>query len=129
MKKAVLLFALSFVLVNFLSAQNDCTGNTTKAKKDNPAYSYEANHTGSTDCSKPDKTPDYYKSDEFAHIVVKKAGTKPVESWGFVVPNPNMSVGGIPFSRDQGDLFSASGSRYCCAPPPEYPRYNPAKAH
>ena len=28
MKKAVLLFALPFVFVAFLSAQNDCTGNS-----------------------------------------------------------------------------------------------------
>lgn len=132
MKKTVLLFAISFVLVAFLSAQNDCSenSNTQKAKKETPANYHDANQTNSTKCSKSVESEDLERMDGFTFLLVKDPGTKPVDSWGFVVPGSEMSMGNVSYKKSQGDLYSASGSRLCCSPPPpDYPRYNPAKKH
>lgn len=129
MKKTVLLFALSFVLVAFLNAQNDCTGNTNnnKVKKEVSVNHGKINQTGPSDCSKPD---DFYRSGGFASLLVKDPGTKPVVTLGSVVPSPDMNIHPIFLRYDQGDRYGASGTRLCCSPPPpEYPRYNPAKDH
>lgn len=128
MKKALLLFTLSFVLVTFLSAQNDCTGNSNKVKKETPVTHHDANQSNSAKCSKSVDREDIERMDGFDFLLVKDPGTKPVESWGFVVPGPEMSIGNVNYQKAQGDLYSTSGSRLCCSPPPpDYPRYNPAK--
>ena len=132
MKKAVLLFALSFVLVAFLSAQNDCTGNSNvqKANKETPVNYHDTNQANTTKCSKSADNSELESMDGFTFLFVKDPGTKPVESWVFVVPSPEMSIGNGSYKKDQGDLYSASSSRVCCSPPPpNYPRYNPAKKH
>ncbi len=128
MKKTVLLFALSFVLVAFLYAQNDCTGNSYndayKAKKEKPVNYNDVNGTNSWDCTKPGKTDDFYMSDRFIGLMVNRPATKPVEHWGNVVPNSDLKLGDVSFSPDPGEVFSASGPRSCCAPPADWSRYN-----
>ena len=128
MKKTVLLLALSFVLVAFLTAQNDCTGNSYndayKAKKEKSVNYNDANNTSSWDCSKPGKTDDFYMSDRFIGLTAYKPATKPVEHWGHVVPNAELKSGNITFSPAPGEVFSASGPKSCCSPPADWSRYN-----
>jgi len=128
MKKTVMLFALSFVLVAFLNAQNDCTGNsnvnTPKAKKEKPVnYSDFNSSSNAWDCVKPGKTDDLYMVDAFMGLMVNPA-TKPVQNWGHVVPNAGLKSGDATFNPDPGSVFSASGPKACCSPPVNMQRYN-----
>lgn len=132
MKKTVLLFALSFVLVAFLNAQNDCTGNSqSEAPKKAAIKGKPVNYpNGPKDCSKPGKTAELeslYMSEAFIELMVNKPGTKPVEHWGHVVPNSELKSGDVTFNPSPGEVFSASGPRACCAPPGEWKRYESLK--
>ena len=129
MKKTVLFFVLSFVLVAFLNAQNDCTGYSyTDSPKKAVVKGKPVDYLNEPkDCTKPGKPLDLESilmPDAFIELMVNKPGTKPVEHWGHVVPNTGLKYGDITFNPDVKNVFSASGPRMCCTPPGEWKRYN-----
>lgn len=111
MKKAVTLFALSFVFVAFLSAQNDCTGNNTTPKKGPPVNYIEENNPNPVDCTNPDDIKHYYMTDKFVGLTAHKPD---VQSEGL---RSNMITTNTNFSRPYGIL--------CCGHPKIETRTNP----
>lgn len=133
MKKTVLLLALSFTLVSFLSAQNDCTGSSSTE-----SYTVKEKHvlTGISDinnpkdCSKPAKSNivDGYSVDGFSNLMSDNSSyvhpTKPYENYGHPVPNTQMRTGTMLKHTPKHLEFSASGSIVCCVVPSNYERYS-----
>jgi len=120
MKKTVLLFALSFVLVAFLSAQNDCGGLSynDEPKPDNKESSnyHDINQPYTVDCSKPDKGNELDMPDGFMRLMgnsPESQGIKPVYNL-YMQRNTSATLS---VSPDRGDLFSQHGSILCCLPP------------
>ncbi|MEZ5199581.1 MAG: hypothetical protein R2764_25350 [Bacteroidales bacterium] len=134
MKKSLLLLALTFAFVSFLTAQNDCTGssgNNATLSTEKPALTDAANTLSPKDCSMPTiKIEDLYSADEFKELMMDGIGqppTKPYENYGHPVPNTQLRTSTSPNGNQARNLFSASGSYVCCVLPPNYERSSPLK--
>lgn len=140
MKKSVLLLALCFVLVSFLSAQNDCTGTTqsqatlSNEKPKTISKSTDAAYINSPkDCSKPNNSNNagnQYSSDGFNDLMHDEIGqppTKPFENYGHPVPNTQLRTGTMQKKAPPHHMFSSSGSILCCVAPPNFEDYNTLK--
>lgn len=127
MKKAVLLFALSFGLVAFLNAQNDCTGHSyadaAKVKKEQQVKYHDVNQANFTDCrksGKKDEAVDFYSLDRLGELMAR-SDLSPTH-------NSQPKPGKVKYNQDLRDAFSSSGLIVCCIPPPEDDKhYNSAK--
>lgn len=118
MKKTVLLLALSFFLVTFLNAQNDCTGHThadaAKALKKGVNF----NGTNPNDCTNPGKTnyfTDSYSFDRFGRLMDSSLDSQ-------------QAKGKEIHSSVLGDIFSTPEIIVCCVPPPHSYDYEYTKA-
>lgn len=113
MKKTILLFAASFVLVAFLNAQNDCTNsNTIKVKKKSITANTQdmVDHDYVIDCANPDGKDYFYQPDKFNALINNKSAVMHNQSY-----EPGMVLG-----VDPVDIFSTRGSKLCCVHPNPY---------